>query len=53
MLLERDPENAKAYHNRAGLYARLGDTARAKLDVNIACEKGYAAACTMQEKLSN
>ena len=53
IVLEQDPDNAKAYHNRAGLYARLGDIEKAKVDVNIACEKGYSDACKMQKKLNN
>ena len=50
-VIEQDPNNAKAYHNRAGLYARLGDTKKAGVDVNIACEKGYADACKMKNRL--
>ena len=50
-VIEQDPNNAKAYHNRAGLYARLGEIKKARIDVNIACEKGYADACKMKNKL--
>jgi len=52
-VLELNPHDAKAYHNRAGLYARLGDLEKERLDVVIACDKGYVNACKMQKKLEN
>ena len=52
-VVEQDPDNAKAYHNRAGLHTRLGDLDKARIDVDSACVKGYADACRMQKKLDN
>ena len=51
-LIEVDPDNGKAYHNRAGINNYLGLQEAALDDVRIACEKGYNDGCTMYKRLS-
>ena len=51
-VLEYEPDNAMAYHNRAGLHAKLGDMEQAKIDVGIACDLGYEVACSMKKKIA-
>ena len=45
------PGDGKAYHNRAGCYARLGDRKAALEDVRIACQLGYQDGCRMLHRL--
>ena len=49
--IELDPNNARAYYIRGGLYAATGKHQLAELDFSKACRMGYINACKTLENL--